>query len=286
MPRMNLLAALLALAALAGAAAAQQQDLFDRQWSAVSLPHKRVVLSNKLVERVAEIKVEEGDTVRHGDLLIELDARVLERQIEVAKASADFSTRISSAKVRHDHLAREYDRLTMVAEGVSQSELDRSRTERDLAALDVDELQRQQKVAQLQVLYHQARLNDYRVTSPLEGTAVVSNIWVEVGEMIDEAQRLVELINPTLVEVHVHVPERNLSLLQIVDRVEVSFPSVRQSNALPASIHFISPYVDSASGTCMVKLLVALDENSLIKPGLGCRVRFHDILIAPAPETD
>ena len=290
MSNVRILPALLVVLLITTAGAADDSDLFTKTWPAVSLPEKRVVLSSKLVERVSNILVAEGDKVKKGALLIQLDDRVLVRQIEVAEASADFSSRIKASMARHQHLAREYDRLKKVTGGVSESQLDRAQTERDLASHDVEELRRQERAARLQVDYHKARLRDYRIASPLEGTAVVSSTWVEAGEMVDETQRLVELIEPRRVEVHVHVPERNLPLIHQTKRAEVQFGAVGDTTGYVAKVHFISPYVDSASGTFMVKLLLTLDEASIIKPGLGCSVRFFREEApkddAPAPAKD
>ena len=256
------------------------RDLFEREWPATSRPYRRVVLSSKIREQVRQVCVEEGTAVRKGDVLVRLDSDVMEARIAAAESAADYAARLDRATATLEHLRREYERLRALGEGISDSRLDQAATTRDLAAHDLDELRRQKDQADRGLALQRKLLRDYEIVAPMDG--VVSTLWVQEGELVDEAQRLLELIDPTLIEVHVHVPEQNLPLMERVAEARVAFPAAEGDVARPARVTFVAPYVDSGSGTFLVKLLLPLEERTgPIRPGLLCRVRF---IQAPAAE--
>ena len=248
-------------------------DLFEKSWAAASLPHRRVSLSSKVMELVQVIEVKEGQRISRGDVLIRLDATLLQRQVEVAEKSADFAARIQSVQAKCELLQREFERKEKLGEFLSESKLDQARTEVQLAKLELQELERQEALEKARLAYYQARMRDYVVVSPIDG--VVSNLLVETGEMVNEGQPVVEVIDPDTIEVRVHLPEGNLARIGDAQGSSVVFPAFGREHASPGKIHFISPYVDSSSGTCLVKILVEAAGSGL-KPGLACEVRFME----------
>ena len=259
----------------------KQPDLFQRAWPATSRPHRRVVLSSKVTELVHAIDVEEGGRVNRGQVVVRLDDRVLAAQAAVAEKSADFDSRILAAEKRWRHQQRELKRRQDLGEFISGSALDAAQIEVDLAELDLRELERQRDLAQRNYAFYQARLMDYAIVSPIDG--VVSNLFVEQGEMVNEAQEIAEIIDQDTIEVRVHLPERNLTQMKDAGQVRVLFPAFSAERFFPARLHFISPYVDSSSGTFLVKVLVDAKEQDLM-PGLGCEVRFDEADAAPEPQ--
>jgi len=252
---------------------AEGPDLFEKSWAAASLPHRRVTLCSKVMELVQAIEVKEGQRVSRGDVLIKLDALKLERQKAVAEKNADFTARIQSAQAKSEHLAREFERKDKLGEFLSESKLDEARTDMELAKLEVQELQRQQELAKAGVDYYEALLRDYAIVSPIDG--VVSNLMVETGEMVKEGQAVVEVIDPDTIEVRVHLPEGTLARIGNAQGTSVTFAAFPGEPAVPGEIHFISPDVDSSSGTFLVKILVEA-KGSQLRPGLACQVRFAE----------
>ncbi len=269
--------ALVLLCGLLGAAAGGQAptdetpDLFSTAWPSVSLPHRRVVLSSKITELVKTVEVEEGQRVKEGDVLVRLDARLLKLQLDAAETGADYTARIDLARTRYEYQQREFDRIKTLGKFASEKDRDELETKVAIAQLEVVELQRQEKLAERNLAYHEARLEEeYQIASPIDG--VVSNLWVEAGEMVDKAQRIVEVIDTDTVEVRVHLHERNLRYIKEIKAVTVRFPALGEGR-FPGKIHFISPAVDSGSGTFLVKILVEA-AGTEIKPGLACETSF------------
>jgi RND family efflux transporter MFP subunit len=256
-----------------GSGPEEEPELGAKHWPAVSVPHTRVVLSSKLNEYVTELPVEEGQQVAEGDVVLRFDARQIEAQIAVAEVEADYESRIDQQKDRYEHMKREYERSKALAEGeavISESKLDQHRTQMQMARLDLEEMKRQAIRAEKQLALYQARATDYTLKAP--GNGVVSQVWIEEGEMATEGEKLIEIIDPEAIEVRVHMPEKLADAIKREQKATLQFACVG-GETVPASVYFVSPYVDSSSGTFLVKLLARVGNREL-KPGMGCEVRF------------
>ena len=140
-----------------------------------------------------------------------------------------------------------------------------------LAKLQVQELLRQEELAKANVDYYQARLRDYDIVSPIDG--VVSSLMVQEGEMVNEGQPLAEVIDPDTIEVRVHLPEECLPSIETVQGASVVFGVFASEGSVPGRVRFVSPYVDSSSGTFLVKILVEAAGTKL-RAGVACQVQF------------
>lgn len=251
----------------------QEEGELADWWPAVSLPESRVVLSSELDEDVAQVVVEEGDVVEKGDPLVKFDARKIKARIAVAKVETDFEDRIKQTRQRMEFLQREYERSRKLAEGepmISESDLDTDRTKMELARHELAELERKALLAQQQLKLQEVRAEDFVLRSPLRG--VVSHLWVETGEFAEAGQKLVEIVDPNRIEVCVHLPERHAMAVKPGQKVVVRVPCAR-INGLEGRVCFVSPYVDSSSGTFLVKASASA-RGECFKPGMGCFMRF------------
>ena len=195
----------------------------------------------------------------------------MKRQVAIAEISADFDARIHAAQASHEHLKRQFEMLQKAQESFTEQQLDKAETEMVIAKWGLKELRRQEVLAKRNLDYYKASLQEYLIISPIDG--VVANLWIETGEMVDMAQKVLEIVDPDTVEVRVHIHENNLKQFALARTTMVRFPAVESKRSFPGTIHYVSPYVDSSSGTFLVKILVDASEAA-IRPGLGCDVRF------------
>jgi RND family efflux transporter MFP subunit len=205
--------------------------------------------------------------------VLNFDSRQIEAQIAVAEVEADYESRIARQEDRYEHLKREYERSKSLAEGeavISESKLDQHRTQMRMARLELEETRRQAVRAEKQLALYQARATDFTLKSPVAG--VVSQIWIEEGEMATEGEKLIEIIDPEAIEIRAHLSEDLAGEVRRDEKASLQFACVG-SKTVPASVYFVSPYVDSSSGTFLVKLLAQVSMPEL-KPGMGCKVRF------------
>jgi len=246
------------------------EGTFERFWPAASMPHTHVTLSSKLDERLGEVLVEEGQQVKKGEVLVKFDLEQVNAKIAMAQVEADFKGRIESATKRYEYLAREYERSKNLDQMISESDLDSDHTQMELSKLELEELKRGQRMADTRLRLYKAEAEDYIVRSPVDG--VVADVWIEEGEMAQVGQALVEVIDPSAIEVRVHLREEHTMNVTPGQEAAIRFVTVSQ-RPVPGTVYFVSPYVDSSSGTFTVKILTE-PKTEHIKPGMACEVRF------------
>jgi RND family efflux transporter MFP subunit len=248
------------------------EGTFERDWPAVSMAYKRATLSSKLDERIASIVVKEGQAVKKGDVLLRFSYEQIEAKIAMAEVDAEFKDRIESSRTRYEFLSRESERSKKLSEGamIPEAEFDKDRTEKELARLEVEELKRNSRLADTRLRVYKAEAEDYVVRSPIDG--VVADLWVKEGEMARVGQALLEVLDPKVIEVRVHLREEHSMNVSANQEVAVKFPAASE-RPVPGAVYFVAPNVDSSSGTFTVKILTEPGVEH-IKPGMSCQVRF------------
>ncbi len=144
-----------------------------------------VEISPELSAKIVALHHWEGDQVKEGDPLLDLDRSDVEtrlREAEAAKRAA--AAQVSLARARMENSKRDYDRNLQLyqAKVISASVYDGIKTAYDVAKSTYDASQNQYKVAQSQVENLQVQLKKTRIASPITG--VVLERSVEAGEVI------------------------------------------------------------------------------------------------------
>ena len=154
----------------------------------------RMVVSTKVFGRIAVLAADEGDTVRLGDPLVQLD-------------DTDLRARVAQAEA-HLVLAQESVKLAQVNVQRGQEDFDRAQVQFDGQAIPREQLdharsalasaQAQHAIALAQVQAARAdldvvrtQLEDTRVLSPFTG--VVAKRWVLQGEVVQAGQPILTL---------------------------------------------------------------------------------------------
>lgn len=207
----------------------------------------QVKLSAQSSGILQDLRVQEGDEVRKGELLARIKREAQSASVRRAK------TNLAQAK-------RELARVSDLAKKgvVGRQELDQARDRVDLARLDTRDRGRD--------------LANTKVTTPIGG--VVTQRAMQAGDYVGAGQTLVEITDFSTLVARVYVPEREL------DRIAVGQPaSVVGKAALgrraQGKILRIAPTVDAATGT--VKVTVGLPAQALSKasdfrPGMYAEV--------------
>jgi RND family efflux transporter MFP subunit len=138
----------------------------------VAYPGFEVTIGADAVGRLLRVNVEEGDLVRKGQVLAEIDASDLIASLDEAKARLEEAT-------AERHLAQlNADRkVKLFAEGVLPA------FDRDAAARDVDITQARIETATAEIRRLGATIAKTRMVSPISGT--VTSRVVNAGQMVD-----------------------------------------------------------------------------------------------------
>ena len=178
---------------------------------------------------VVSVLVQEGDVVRDGQLLAQLD-------------QDDARLALAEAQAHYENIRREHARTTELAKhgGATDQELDGQRYQIELRTIALDRARQ--------------RLDDTEVRSPLAG--IVGERMVEVGATISANTRLFHVLDPDPLLAVIHIPESGRQNLGVGQGVRIRAAGDVQAAGV---ITRISPVVDAASGT--VKVTVELDDS-------------------------
>lgn len=221
----------------------RQVDLGFPVEASVEAVHQATVAA-QIAGRVIAVRVDVGQRVKQGELLIRLDAR------EAAGSDASARASLEQARVAYERTQNLHARKF-----VSQAALDQA-----AAAW---------KAAQGVATASGAGLSHGEVTAPIAG--LVAQRHVELGEMAAPGKPLVTVFDPKGLRVIASLPQYKLSELRKAGRARVEFPET--GTWVEALRVEILPTVDARSHTATARLYLP-DNIEGVVPGMYVRAHF------------
>ena len=193
---------------------------------------------------VKKIFVEEGDSVKAGQIVAKLDDEQFKLELNQAKSSLE---KLASEYERNESLFKN----KIISQETYEGTKFKYHTQK--AAFDLARL----------------KLNYTEIRAPISG--IVSQRFIKVGNMVELNQPTFQITDFDPMLAVLHVPEREMSKLQ------TGFPANLSADAIPGSefegqILRISPIVDAGTGTFKVTVEVN-DKIRKLKPGMFTRVQ-------------
>lgn len=244
-------------------------------------PQATVTVKSRIDGQLESVNYVEGQEVKAGQVLAQLDARALRAQLEQAKAQLA-RDEAQAANAQRD-LAR-YTQL-MKEEATTQQTLDTQRAQ-------VAQLQAALQTDRAQVHYAEVQLGYTTITAPLSGR--VGARLVDPGNIVHAADAnglvVINQIDPvTVVFALPGDAVQAINRAQQAGRKLQALAYARQGDALLAKgeLVLLNNQVDIASGTVQLKARFANKEHQLW-PGQYVNMRlllgdFENALTVPAP---
>lgn len=215
----------------------------------------RATLEAKISGRIEEMPVALGQRVSAGDLIARLDAAEIKARLEQAQASLQQSE-------------KDWNRVAALFKGqaVTRSEYDAAEA--------------RHRVSQAQLAESEAMMRYVEVRAPFAG--VVSRKWVDVGDLASPGKPLIDLENPSQLQVEADVPEMLSGSMQLgaswAVRLDGGVPEIQ------GRLAEMAPSVDPSSRT--VKVKVDLPSAAGLMPGRFARLLVpmgeHSTVTVPA----
>lgn len=211
--------------------------LVERAFLGEVLANSDAALSSAEAARVRKILVKEGDTVKKGDLLVELDDRLARAELGEARASTH------RAKVEKEQAERVADTYRALEAEQIVSGLEATREVDEAARLEALE-----QGAQASLKVRGERLYRHRITAPFDG--VVARRLVDPGDWLSPGEPALQLLSSGAVEVQVHVPEDLLDALPTLQKVEI----VSGEQRVAADLRGVVEALDPRTRTALLRL--------------------------------
>jgi HlyD family secretion protein len=251
----------------------------------VALVYAKV--ASKVPGRIAELFVEEGQTIEKGARVARLEDVDFKTALATSRARAQAArARIAVARASLAQVRVQIDRETpLVEKGVTaRATLDDLRSLADSATATVRASEAEAAASEAETKALEIQLGSYEIITPISGTVV--DKLVEVGEGVSPGfgtPGVVEVVDMTSLVVEVDVPEGRLSQVAVDGPCEIlldAFPSKRYRGAVKE----IGRRVNRAKATVPVKIRFVDPPTGkeLVLPDMAARVSFLTSSIDPA----
>lgn len=219
--------------------------------------NQSVVLRPEVSGRIVKLGFADGQRIRRGQLLVQLDDTLQQAQVRQAEAQAG---------IARTNLQRSRE---LVAQGfVSQSAVDQN-----AAGLDV---------AMAQVALAQAQLSRMKVMAPFDCIAGIK--FINEGDYVKDGADLVNLDDVSSVWVDFRLPERFLSRIKTGQAVEISLDAL-PGRKLKAVVGALDSQLDANGRSVLVRARMA-NVDGVLRGGMFARTRLvfsvrEDALVVP-----
>ena len=221
----------------------------------VAMPNQDVKIAALVAGRVDSLSVAEGDWVKAGQTVAEIDPRpFVDQRRQAAAAVAQATAAVENARLNFERTERLFQRGIAAGKEVEDARAQRAAADAALeqASASLDTADRQ--------------LSRAHVTSPIAGQVVKR--LVSVGEQVDgtASEPIVEVANLDHVEIAAAIPSEHLGRVRVGQRAEVSSDAY-PDRTFDGEIIAIAPAVDSATNTALARIRLA-NTGRLLKVGM------------------
>jgi len=261
-------------------------------------PHRLVNISADTVGRVVNLAVDEGDRIRKGQALIQIDPYSLKSRVDNQTASLkaaevtleQMKQSIETSKVQLDQLRQTLKRQQDLWTRQLTTRETLEKAENDVRAAESG-LQEKEKVANAQnsrITQERAALDSARydlskvhIESPIDGIVTKRNIqegeMVMIGTMNNAGTVLLTLADMSDIQAEVEVDETNMPHVTIGQKAKISIDAI-PDKTFKGHVSEIgnSPLQATTAGSTSTqattfKVVVKLDEDvPNIRPGFTC----------------
>lgn len=190
---------------------------------------------------ITRILVKSGDRVRDGAVLMEIDSRSQQASV-VSLESVRAQREIDVTYAR-----QEADRAKKLLDAGAGSQMEADRAANALKAAEAQLRTTEEQIRQLRT-----ELGYYQVTAPAAG--VVGDIPVRVGDRATKSTMLTTIDANEGLELYINVPVQDAPQLKV--GLPVRIGDDKGQTIESAAISFVSPSVDTATQTVLVKVPV------------------------------
>ena len=230
------------------------QDLVTVSGSVAALPNHDVRVSSLVPGRISMMTVAEGDAVRAGEVIAQLDSRPFHDQLLQAEAAAGQAKanleNASASKKRNEDL---FQRGIAARKDFEDASLQES-----AAAAGVKQAEAGLEIARMQ-------LDRTFIRSPLTGK--VAKRFVSGGEQVDgtSAQPIAEIAELSEVELLGNLPATYLAKMRVGETLTIGSEAFG-GKQLTGRVVAISPAVDAATNVGIIRIRIA-EFGGRLAPG-------------------
>lgn len=247
----------------------QRDIVVSAQAAGIIEPDTTVEVKSKASGEILEIRVETGELVERGTLMVRIDQRTPRNNLAQAEAELE---------VAHAQLANAEAQKRRADELFKSQSI--TETEHEKADLDHANAKATVVRAEVQVENARIRMDDTDVRAPITGTIIEKN--VERGQVISSPMSdvgggtvLLRMADLNLVQVRTLVDETDIGKIQPGMRATVEVAAF-SNRPFQGSVIKVEPQAVTQQNVTMFPVLVRIEnQDRLLKPGMNSEVELH-----------
>ncbi|PYP42964.1 MAG: hypothetical protein DMD43_00895 [Gemmatimonadetes bacterium] len=232
-------------------------------------PDTVVEVKSKASGEILDMKVETGQTVERGTLLVRVDQRTPKNTLEQAQADLE----VAKARLQNAEVQEKRAEELFKSQSISQEE-------KENAVLAVANARAALVGAQVAVENAKIAMDDTDVLAPITGTIIAK--LVERGQVISSPTRdvgggtvLLRMADLNLVQVRTLVDETDIGKIHAGLRATVTVDAY-PNQPFDGEVLKIEPQAETQQNVTMFPVLVRIQNQSgLLKPGMNSDVEIH-----------
>ncbi|WP_437918069.1 efflux RND transporter periplasmic adaptor subunit [Sphingobacterium sp. LRF_L2] len=195
-------------------------------------PNREVVVGTETSGKVIKVNVEEGNPVHAGQLIAQLDAGVLQAQLQAAQAT-------------YERASTTLSRYQQAASGVTQLQIDNANTDVLTSKAQIDQLKKQ--------------ISQHTISAPFSGIITSRNF--DLGAIVSPGTQMATLTDISSLKLEINVPERSVSNFKTGQTIDIT-TDVHPGITFPGKVDMVASKAD-ASYNFLIKILVPNGKSSL-----------------------
>lgn len=208
-------------------------------------PNQGAMLSAQNAGTVSQVLVQNGQLVKKGDLLVELDSTVERASLQAAQAQLPA-------------LRQTYQRYASLlkSNAVSRQEMDNAKAAYDAQAANIEALK--------------ATIERRQIVAPFDGKAGI--VKVNVGQYVNVGTEIVRVEDTSSMKIDFALSQNDLDKLHIGQRVTAT-TDARLGETFTARITAIEPAINSSTGLVDVQATFDAEDGRKLLSGMFSRLR-------------
>ena len=261
-------------------------------------PKRLVNITAETTGRVVNLAVNEGDRIRTGQFLLQIDPKTLrsrvdnsEASLEVASASLDqMRQSVETARVQLEQAKQTLARQQGLwkQQLTTRAELERAENDVKTAESGLQERDKSAKAQESRIMQERASLDSakydlskVRIESPIDGIVTRRNIQegetAMIGTMNNAGTVLLTLADMAIIQAEVEVDETNIPNVQLGQKAKITIDAVPDRSFKGHVTEIGNSPIQAAAGQTSstqatnFKVVVVLDEKvPEVRPGFTC----------------
>ena len=244
------------------AAAADKPSVAHGRMFGIAKPVLQAVMPSLVQGAINEVHVQEGQTVKKGDLLVSLDSKLPRAALLVAKAAAERTGEVDGARAALKLAQKQYSRIEQAfkSNAGSRFEVETQRAQLEQSEAILRQAQEAVAGAQAALALRQAELDQYSIRAPFDGTII--QIHSKTGTAVDGSIPVITVADLSALEIEMFLPITMYGKIKVGSKlpVQANAPINRELTGHVASV---SPVINAASSTFRALIRIENKDGKL-----------------------